>query len=65
VKWFLELGLEEEPFDFTALSKFRAKLGVKLHTELFLDILRQIDEKGFLDFENQFVDATSSRIQQD
>jgi hypothetical protein len=32
---------------------------VKLHTELFLDILRQIDEKGFLDFENQYVDATS------
>lgn len=59
VKWFLELGLEEEPFDFTALSKFRGKLGVKLHTELFLDILRQIDEKGFLDFENQVVDATS------
>jgi transposase len=25
VKWFLELGLEEEPFDFTALSKFRMK----------------------------------------
>ena len=59
VKWFLELGLDEEPFDFTALSKFRVKLGVKLHTELFLDILRQIDEKGFLDSKNQFIDATS------
>jgi transposase len=22
VKWFLELGVDEEPFDFTALSKF-------------------------------------------
>jgi transposase len=59
VKWFLELGLDEEPFDFTALSKFRVKLGVKLHTELFLDILRQIDAAGFLDSENQFIDATS------
>ena len=59
VKWFLELGLEEEPFDFTALSKFRVKLGVELHTELFLDILRQIHEAGFLNCENQLVDATS------
>jgi transposase len=59
VKWFLELGLDEEPFDFTALSKLRAKLGIKLHTELFLDILRQIDAAGFLDSENQFIDATS------
>jgi transposase len=59
VKWFLELGVEEEPFDFTALSKFRAKLGVKLHTELFMDILRQIDAAGFLDSENQSIDATS------
>ena len=59
VKWFLELGIDEEPFDFTALSKFRAKLGVKLHTELFLDILEQIDAAGFLDFKDQFIDATS------
>jgi transposase len=59
VKWFLDLGIDEEPFDFTALSKFRAKLGVKLHTELFLDILEQIDAAGFLDFKEQFIDATS------
>jgi transposase len=25
VKWFLELGLDEEPFDFVALSKFITK----------------------------------------
>jgi len=35
VKWFLELTIDEEPFDFTALSKFRVKLGEKLHRELF------------------------------
>ena len=59
VKWFLELELEEEPFDFSALSKFRRKLGVKVHTELFLDILRQIDEAGLLDSHLQFTDSTS------
>ena len=59
VKWFLELGVDEEPFDFTALCKFRARLGVKLHFELFRDILGQIDAAGFLDFRDQFIDATS------
>ena len=59
VKWFLELGLDEEPFDFTALSKFRVRLGVKLHTELLADLLRQIDAAGFLDSKNQFIDASS------
>ena len=51
VKWFLELSLDEEPFDFTSLSKFRLKLGVEVHAELFLDILSQIKEAGFLDYE--------------
>ena len=35
VKWFLELWLEEEPFDFTSLSRFRVKLKLELHTEFF------------------------------
>lgn len=59
IKWFLELQLDEEPFDFTSLSKFRVKLGVEVHTELFLDILSQIKEAGFLDHEVQFIDTTA------
>lgn len=58
VKWFLELDLEEEPFDHSALSKFRAKLGVNMHTELFCEINQQIKEAGLWDYELQFVDAT-------
>ena len=49
VKWFLELGLSKESFDFIVLSKFRMKLGVEVHIELLIDILRQIKEVGFLD----------------
>lgn len=59
VKWFLELGLDEEPFDFTALSKFRTKLGKEMHTELLVDILQQIKETGFLDHILQFTDTTA------
>jgi IS5 family transposase len=58
VKWFLELDLEEEPFDHSALSKFRTKLGVNMHTALFCEINQQIKEAGLWDFELQFVDAT-------
>jgi IS5 family transposase len=61
VKWFLELDLEEEPFDHSALSKFRAKLGVTMHTELFCEMNQQIREAGLWDFEVQFVDATDVR----
>jgi IS5 family transposase len=58
VKWFLELDLEEEPFDHSALSKFRTKLGLDMHTALFCEINQQIKEAGLWDFELQFVDAT-------
>jgi len=59
VKWFLELELDEEPFDFTALSKFRAKLGKEMHAKLLVDILQQIKEAGFLDHILQFTDTTA------
>ena len=58
VKWFLELDLEEEPFDHSALSKFRTKLGLDMHTGLFFEINQQIREAGLWDSELQFVDAT-------
>jgi len=51
--------VNEVPFDLTELSIFRAKLGVKLHTELCMDILRQIDAVGFLDSKNQSINAIS------
>lgn len=61
IKWFLKLDVDEEPFNFSALSKFRSKLGLKKHTEIFQDILRQVNEAGLLDYENQFMDSTAVR----
>jgi IS5 family transposase len=59
VKWFLELDIDEKPFDHSALTKFRAKLGAKKHSELFLDILKQIKEAGLLDNKKQSIDASA------
>jgi len=51
VKWFLEL--DEEPLDFTAMSEFRAKFGVRLYTELFMGISRQINKAGSPELEEK------------
>lgn len=58
VKWFLELRVDEEPFDFSALSKFRSKLGFKKHLEIYKDMLSQVREVGLLDYREQIVDST-------
>ncbi len=40
IKWFLELAVDEEPFDSSALSKFRSKLGLEKHLEIYKDLIR-------------------------
>ena len=59
VKWFLGIDIDDTGFDYSTVSKFRARLGSERHEKIFNGLLGQIKCKGFIpDGGVSFTDAT-------
>jgi len=62
IKWFLGYNVFERPFDHTALSRFRDRLGEEGCEEMFFKINEQIQEAGLIiPGEGQTIDATDAK----
>jgi len=59
IKWFLGYNINEKPFEFSALSGFRDRLGEEGCKEAFFRINEQIQDAGFINpGQSQTIDAT-------
>jgi len=62
IKWFLGYNVFEKPFDHTALTRFRDRLGEEGFKEMFFKINKQIQKAGLITpGEDQTIDATDVR----
>ncbi len=62
IKWFLGYNLFEKPFHFTALSRFRDRLGEDGCREMLFQVNKQIEDAGIIvPGESQTIDATDVR----
>lgn len=58
-KWFCDFSLAEKTPDFTTLCKFRNGIGTKQMANLFNEVKRQMQAKGYCAEVFTFVDATA------
>ncbi|MFH1510285.1 MAG: transposase [Candidatus Woesearchaeota archaeon] len=58
IKHFLGIPIEDVSFDYSTLSVFRKRLGVKRFEGIFQKMLEQIKQKGLLDdYKTQIIDS--------
>jgi len=57
VKWFIGLNIDDYSYDHSALGRFRDLLGEERWKNIFFDILKQIENAGYVTGK-EYVDAT-------
>jgi len=65
LKWFTGLAIDESPPDASSLTRFRDRLGEKLFTNIFNQIVEIAREKGLVSDRLSIVDSTNVKAKVD
>lgn len=57
-KWFLKYDIDEDTPDHSIFSKARARFGRETYEKFFAEIVRRCGEKGLIEGDRVFIDAT-------